>query len=72
MQKQSSVGLVSSSKRRPSSASPNRHASAVGIMLREKSVLWRTFSFAIGCQKLGHLLPDSNLVSEMNSAEIKR
>jgi hypothetical protein len=41
-------------------------------MLREKSELWRTFSFAIGCPKLGHLLPDSNLVSELNSAEIKR
>ena len=27
-----------------------------------------TFSFAIGCQKLGHPVPDSNFVAESNSA----
>ncbi len=27
-----------------------------------------TFSFAIGCQKLGQPVPESNLVSELNSA----
>jgi hypothetical protein len=32
------------------------------------SVEVRTFSFAIGAQKLGHPVPDSNFVSELNNA----
>src|SRR5277367_6960883 len=37
-------------------------------MPKLKSVEVRTFSFAIGAQKLGHPVPESNLVSELNNA----
>src|ERR1700730_13844781 len=37
-------------------------------MPRLLSVELRTFSFAIGAQKLGHPVPDSNFVSELNRA----
>jgi len=33
-----------------------------------RSDVSRTFSFAIGCQKLGQPVPDSSLVAELNKA----
>src|SRR3979411_51478 len=37
-------------------------------MPKVESPISQTFSFAIGAQKLGHPVPDSNFVSELNSA----
>src|SRR6202022_4220792 len=37
-------------------------------MPKVESRISRTFSFAIGAQKLGHPVPDSNFVSELNRA----
>ena len=41
-------------------------------MPRPVSIDFRTFSFAIGAQKLGHPVPDSNLVSELNNALLQQ
>ena len=45
-----------------------RVSTASRIMPSETSRSLRTFSSAIGAQKLGHPVPDSNFVSELNSA----
>jgi hypothetical protein len=41
-------------------------------MPRPLSIDFRTFSFAIGAQKLGHPVPDSNLVSELDNALLQQ
>src|SRR2546425_8206195 len=43
-------------------------STSVRITPRLTSVMSFTFCFAIGCQKLGQPVPDSNLVLESNSA----
>jgi hypothetical protein len=45
------------------------HVTSVRSIPNEKSESSRTFSVAIGCQKLGHPVPDSNFVSELNNAD---
>src|SRR5262249_17296187 len=44
------------------------HNTSVRVINNERSVSVFTFSGAIGCQKLGHPVPESNLVSDENSA----
>src|SRR3981189_1088045 len=68
MQYRSPVGCGPSSNTCPRCASHSVQATAVRAMPKVESRISRTFSFAIGAQKLGHPVPDSNFVSELNSA----
>src|SRR5580704_15373956 len=68
MQYRSLVGWRPSSKTWPRCASHRRHETAVRVMPKVLSVISTIFSFAIGAQKLGQPVPDSNFVSELNSA----
>jgi hypothetical protein len=45
---------------------------AVRLIPKLLSFVLRTFSFAIGAQKLGQPVPDSNFVSELNSALLQQ
>jgi hypothetical protein len=44
------------------------HSTAVRCMSRLLSAISRTFALAIGFQKLGQPVPDSNLAFDSNSA----
>ena len=68
MQYRSPVGAGPSSKTCPRCASHRRHDTAVRTIAKLPSTVLTTFSSAIGCQKLGQPVPESNLVSERNSA----
>src|ERR1700733_1390279 len=68
MQYRRPVGLGPSSNTWPRCASHSVHATAVLAMPRLMSLELLTFSGAIGCQKLGQPVPESNFVSELNSA----
>src|SRR5580692_3725225 len=68
MQYRRCVGAGPSSKTWPRCASHSVHDTAVRTMPKLESLMLRTFSGAIGCQKLGQPVPESNFVSELNSA----
>src|SRR6266404_7614696 len=68
MQYRSPVGRGPSSNTCPRCASHNVQLTAVRAIPKVLSWSRRTFSSATGAQKLGHPVPDSNLVSELNSA----
>jgi hypothetical protein len=68
MQYRSPVGLGPSSNTWPRCASHSVQETAVRIMPMVLSDFSRTFSFASGSQKLGQPVPESNFVSELNSA----
>src|SRR6185369_4851277 len=62
------VGAGPSSNTWPRCASHFWHNTSVRFMPNAPSVSVWTFSSAIGAQKLGQPVPDSNLVSELNNA----
>jgi hypothetical protein len=62
------VGFGPSSKTWPRCASHSVQGTALRLIPKLQSVVSRTFSFAMGAQKLGQPVPDSNLVSELNNA----
>src|ERR1700678_146273 len=68
MQYRNPVGFGPSSKTCPRCASHSVQETAVRCMPRVLSVISRTFSLAIGSQKLGQPVPESNFVEELNSA----
>src|SRR5579863_5821535 len=68
MQYRSPVGFGPSSNTCPRCASHSVQATAVRTMPMLVSEISRTFSFAIGSQKLGQPVPESNFVVELNSA----
>ena len=68
MQYRSPVGLGPSSKTWPKCASHLRQETAVRIIPRLTSCSSWIFSFAIGAQKLGQPVPDSNYDSELKRA----
>src|ERR1700722_2391221 len=68
MQYRRPVGLGPSSNTWPRCASHSVHATAIRSVPSELSWISRTFSFAIGSQKLGQPVPASNFVAELNSA----
>src|SRR5258708_37861289 len=68
MQYRSPVGRGPSSNTWPRCASHSLQATAVRCTPSVLSLISRTFSFAIGSQKLGQPVPDSNFVAELNSA----
>src|SRR3984957_15804574 len=68
MQYRRPVGLGPSSNTWPRCASHSVQETAVRSMPMLLSEISRTFSCATGAQKLGHPVPESNLVSELNSA----
>src|SRR5580698_2857633 len=68
MQYRSPVGGGPSSNTCPRCPSHSRQLTAVRTSIRLPSTLFTTFSFAIGSQKLGQPVPESNLVLELNSA----
>src|SRR3954464_1236091 len=61
------VGLGPSSNTCPRWASHFRHITSVRLIPYFVSVSFLTFSSAMGAQKLGHPVPESNLVSVLNS-----
>src|SRR4051794_39058882 len=67
MQYRNPVGLGPSSKTCPRCASHLLHKTSTRRIPWLKSVSVVTFSAATGAQKLGHPVPDSNFVSELNS-----
>ena len=68
MQYRKCVGGGPSSKTCPRCASQRAHCTSSRTMPSEVSRWVRTFSLAIGCQKLGQPVPDSNLVFESKSS----
>src|SRR5690242_20464584 len=64
MQYRSPVGRGPSSNTCPRWASHLAQRTSVRSIPSDISARLTTFSFAIGCQKLGQPVPDSNLVSE--------
>src|ERR1700733_64858 len=68
MQYRNPVGLGPSSKTCPRCASHLRHDTAVRVMPMLRSIASTMFSLAMGAQKLGQPVPDSNLVSELKTA----
>src|ERR1700721_3043527 len=68
MQYRRPVGRGPSLKTWPRCALQSRHETAVRSMPKLWSRISTMFSCAIGCQKLGHPVPDSNLVSELKTA----
>src|SRR5271168_4554140 len=62
------VGSGPSSNTWPRCASHSVHDTAVLIIPKLLSLALRTFSSAIGAQKLGQPVPESNFVSELNNA----
>jgi hypothetical protein len=68
MQYRKCVGAGPSSNTWPRCASHSVHDTAVLAMPRLMSLERLTFSGAIGCQKLGQPVPESNFVSELNNA----
>ena len=68
MQYRRPVGSGPSSNACPKCASHSVHEIAVLTMPKLASRVLRTFSGAIGAQKLGQPVPESNFVSEVNSA----
>src|SRR5580698_6019816 len=65
MQYRSPVGRGPSSKTCPRCASQRAHKTSVRDIPRLLSAFSTTFCLAIGCQKLGQPVPESNLVSEL-------
>ncbi len=72
IQYRSPVGFGPSSNTCPRCASHSVHETAVRSMPRLPSEISRTFSFAIGSQKLGQPVPESNFVAELNSALLQQ
>src|SRR5712671_6007332 len=68
MQYRKCVGPGPSSNTCPRCAPHFLHITSVRFMPNVLSVSVSTFSSAIGAQKLGQPVPDSNFVSELNSA----
>src|SRR5712692_8424990 len=68
MQQRRPVGLGPSSNTWPRCASQRRQDTAVLRIPRLLSASSRTFSLAIGAQKLGQPVPESNFVSELKRA----
>src|SRR6516162_8440489 len=68
MQYRSPVGGGPSSKTCPRCASHRAHRTSVRSINSVWSARVTIFSGAIGFQKLGHPVPESNLASELNSA----
>src|SRR5271157_2867601 len=68
MQKRRPVGLGPSSKTWPRCASHSVHSTSLRVMPKLRSVFRFTFCFAIGSQKLGQPVPESNLVAEVKRA----
>src|SRR5580704_14794851 len=68
MQYRSPLAWGPSSKTWPRCASHRRHETAVRVMPKVLSVISTIFSFAIGAQKLGQPVPDSNFVLASNKA----
>ena len=68
MQYRSPVGRGPSSNTCPKCASHSLQATAIRVMPMVLSLISRTFSLAIGSQKLGQPVPESNFVAELNSA----
>src|SRR5580700_7781580 len=68
MQYRRCVGSGPSSNTWPKCASHSVHDTAVLTIPKLMSLVLRTFSVAIGCQKLGQPVPESNFVSELNNA----
>jgi hypothetical protein len=68
MQYRKPVGSGPSSNTWPRCASHKAQFTAVRTIPKLVSRSVRTFSSAMGAQKLGHPVPDSNFVSESNSA----
>src|SRR5579859_628333 len=68
MQYRRCVGSGPSSNKCPRCASHSVHDTAVRTMPKVVSLFSVTFSAAIGAQKLGQPVPESNLVAESNSA----
>src|SRR5262245_2074989 len=67
MQYRRCVGGGPSSNTCPRCASHRGHKTSSRTMPADVSRCVRTFSFAIGCQKLGQPVPDSNFVFESKS-----
>src|ERR1041384_3763877 len=68
MQYRNPVGRGPSGKTWPRCASQRVQTTAVRRMPKVLSVSSSTFSLAIGCEKLGQPVPDSNFVVESNNA----
>src|SRR5580658_9437482 len=68
MQYRRCVGAGPSSNTWPRCAAHSLHDTAVLTMPKLTSLKLLTFSGAIGCQKLGQPVPESNFVSELNNA----
>ncbi len=68
MQYRSPVGRGPSGNTCPRCALQSLHFTSVRSMPSELSPASTTFSLAIGAQKLGHPVPESNLVDELNNA----
>jgi hypothetical protein len=67
MQERKPVGLGPSSKTWPRWASHLEQSTSVRTLKNERSVSKLTLSCTMGCQKLGHPVPDSYLVVEGKS-----
>src|SRR5579872_2451785 len=65
MQYRNPVGFGPSSKTWPRCAPHRAQCTSVRVSPISLSVEVSIFSFAIGCQKLGQPVPDSNFVSEV-------
>ena len=69
MQYRIPVGAGPSLNTCPKCASHSRQLTAVRTTIKLPSTRSTTFSAAIGCQKLGHPVPESNFAAELNSAK---
>src|SRR5271168_551618 len=72
MQYRSPVGGGPSGNTCPRWALHSLHFTSVRSMPSELSPASTTFSLAIGAQKLGHPVPESNLVDELNNARLQQ
>ena len=61
------MGFGPSGNTWPRCASQREHSTSVRVMNQLRSLFSATASFETGCQKLGHPVPESNLVSEEKS-----
>ncbi len=68
MQNRSPVGFGPSLNTCPRCPSHNRQLTAVRTTIRLPSAVSTTFSGAIGSQKLGQPVPESNFAADENSA----
>jgi hypothetical protein len=68
MQYRRPVGLGPSSKTWPRCASQRTQVTSSRRIPKLKSIFVKTFSLAMGAQKLGQPVPESNFVAELKSA----